>query len=205
MRFYSAFIALPGQGLAGTRALSPKYLPFLPCLSQMYSMGQGQISVLLGWPHSSSSCLNQKGLAGKHFHQGIIFFWNSLPTWVWDISASPVPCSGRTLERMSITVMGCGSSGMSTGATCCALDLQFYHSGCPVWILCCPLAGIFFVAGHSSSQIKVGFLLPHPTLKWNVLCKSFAFPLAETFYPSRQGREPLQPHCSAEPVGFQTQ
>lgn len=76
----------------------------------------------------------------------------------------------------------------------------------PVWVLCPSLAGILFAASHSSSQIKVESLLPHPMLKWNVLCKSFAFPWAETlFYLSHQERELLQPHCPTEPVGFQTQ
>lgn len=149
----------------------------------MHSMWQVGISVLLRWQRSSSGSslrweppyLNQKGLAVTPFQKDIISFWNCLPpeseTFLQVLSLAV-----EEQERTSLTVVGRSSSGMSTGITCCALNLQFCHSGCPIWVLCHSLAGILFVVCHISSHTKVKSLLLHPPLNWNDLCKSLAFP-----------------------------
>lgn len=123
-------------------------------------MWQVGITILLGRQCSSSGssprqellCLNQKGLAGKPFQKGVIFFWNFLPH-EFETFLQVLSIAVEEQKRTYLTVVGHSNSGMSTGGTCCALDFQFCHSSCPIWVLCHPLAGILFVACHISSQI----------------------------------------------------
>lgn len=170
----------------------------------MYSMWPGGISVLLGWQHSLSRSsprwellhLNQKILAGKCFQQDIIFSWNFLPIWVQDTSAKSCPLQWKETGEDVPHCDGLQQLWYEHWCRLLCLGFAVLSFWLPVWVLCPSLAGILFAASHSSSQIKVESLLPHPMLKWNVLCKSFAFPWAETlFYLSHQERELLQPHC----------
>lgn len=79
VRFYSASIVLTGQGSVGTRTCSPQYLPFLPCLSQMYITWQGELLFLLGAQLKQElsnirASMFESGHAGNCPQQGVIFF-----------------------------------------------------------------------------------------------------------------------------------
>lgn len=133
------------------------------------------------------------GHAGNCFQQGIIF-WNLLPTWGQDISASPVPFDGwiaETMWREDLSLWGVSS------------DL--------VWVLVCHLL-CFGLAVMS-------FCLPHvvlcPLIRNTLCCKlknkgrvaaassysqmsrvnNFSFPEKRPhIYPSHQKWKHLQPH-----------
>lgn len=112
----------------------------------------------------------EPGHAGNCSQQGIIF-WNFLPTWGQDISASPVPFDGwiaETMWREDLSLWGV-SADLVWALVCHLLCFGLaVMSFCLPHVVLCPLIGILFVA---SLKIKAELLLPHPTLKWNVLCK----------------------------------
>lgn len=146
MRFYSTSIALTGQGSVGTRACSPQYLPFLPCLSQMCIIWPGESLFFL-----SDNIAQAEGLPYESFHvwtrpcrklfsaRYYLFlklasylkpgcFCKSCPFWWKD--------TRHDVERGPVTVMGLSKSDMSTGATCCGLAVVSFCLPCMVL---CPL------------------------------------------------------------------
>lgn len=177
VRFYSASIAIKGQGSVWTRACSPHYLPFLPHLSKMCIMWQGELLFFFGdsavqaatlqyesfhiWTRSCRKLSSARWylflkfasyLRPGYFCKSCFFWWKD---------------TRDNVERGPITVVSQQIWYEHWCATCCALDLQLCCSVCPMWF-CVLLSGILFVA---SLQIKAESLLPYPTLKQNVLCK----------------------------------